>query len=136
MVELAAKILRDTLEEDKETDAPFTLAAPANALGARHERAFLGMSLLFHVTHFLHVAFPGSLARFQNPRSVKCAAPGARVRRRVDNAARDAAGVDANTPADRLPGRCSTRRCSSRRSGATAGSGSRRTRRASSSWTT
>ena len=106
-VELVAKILRDTLEEDKETDAPFTLAAPANALGARHERAFLGMSLLFHVTHFLHVAFPGSLASFPKPtlgevRGAGRAACGADW----TTLARDAAGVDANTPADRLPGRC------------------------------
>ena len=106
-VELVAKILHDTLEEDKETDAPFTLAAPADALGARHERAFLGMSLLFHVTHFLHVVFPGSLASFPSPtlgevRTAGRAACGAEWAA----LARDSAGVDANTPADRLPGRC------------------------------
>ena len=106
-VELVAKILHDTLEEDDAVDAPFTLAAPADALGARHERAFLGMSLLFHVTHFLHVVFPGSLASFPSPtlgevRTAGRAACGAEWAA----LARDSAGVDANTPADRLPGRC------------------------------
>ena len=106
-VELVAKILHDTLEEDKEVNAPFTLAAPADALGARHERAFLGMSLLFHVTHFLHVVFPGSLASFPSPTLGEVRTAG-RAACGADWAAlaRDSAGVDANTPADRLPGRC------------------------------
>ena len=42
-------------------------AAPAAALGVESRRAFLGMSLLFHVTNFLHVAFPGALPTFPKP---------------------------------------------------------------------
>ena len=106
-VELIAELTARKLEEDGEIVSPFTLAAPAAALGVESGRAFLGMSLLFHVTNFLHVAFPGALPTFPKPslRDVRdagrraCGAEWSTLLRDVD-------GVDANTPADRLPGRC------------------------------
>jgi apyrase len=106
-VELIQKLTARKLEEDGETVSPFTLAAPAAALGVESRRAFLGMSLLFHVTNFLHVAFPGALPTFPKPslREVRDAgrkACGAEWSKLL----RDVAGVDANTPVDRLPGRC------------------------------
>jgi hypothetical protein len=106
-VELIQKLTARKLEEDGETVSPFALAAPAAALGVESRRAFLGMSLLFHVTNFLHVAFPGALPTFPKPslREVRDAgrkACGAEWSKLL----RDVAGVDANTPVDRLPGRC------------------------------
>ena len=106
-VELISRLTARKLEEDGETVSPFTLAAPAAALGVESGRAFLGMSLLFHVTNFLHVAFPGALPTFPKPslRDVRdagrkaCGAEWSKLLRDVD-------GVDANTPVDRLPGRC------------------------------
>ena len=105
-VELAAARVKGALEEAG-APAPFTLAAPSGALGVESGRAFLGMSLLFHVTNFLRVAFPGSLDAFPAPSLREVRAAG-RAACGTEWAAllRDADGLDPNTPADRLPGRC------------------------------
>ena len=71
------------------------------------EGAFVGVSLTYHLTGFLARAFPGELASFPTPtmREVgrlatrACATPWERARVDFD-------GVDPNTSADRLPGRC------------------------------
>lgn len=70
------------------------------------EGKFLGMSLLFHLTHFLNVVF-GDEMPFPQPTIADirahaarlCATPWGRVRRDMD-------GRDPNTPSDRIGGRC------------------------------
>ena len=70
-------------------------------------RSFLGMALLYHLTHFLSDAFPGRLGQFPRSPISEFAAASAEVCgwswetlvERLD-------GKDPNTPTDRLPGRC------------------------------
>ena len=105
-VDLILKRVAGALEEAG-ASAPFTLAAPRDALGAASHRAFLGMSLLFHVTNFLNVAFPGTLDAFPAP-SLRDVRGAGRAACETEWAAleRDVDGLDPNTPADRLSGRC------------------------------
>jgi hypothetical protein len=115
------------LREDGEA-APFAMTAPlaallgtddgkpdevkdpssvSNANSTGGGRRFLGMSLLFHATNFLRVAFPEALASFPKPSlreiasagRIACAAEWTTVLSTLD-------GLDENTPTARLPGRC------------------------------
>jgi hypothetical protein len=82
-----------------------TLRAPDDAI--HNTQTFLGMSLLFHATHWLHVAFPGSLAGFPNSSLHEIAIAGrAACATEWTQIVTDKDGLDENTPLDRLPGRC------------------------------
>lgn len=75
--------------------------------GELEGRSFLGMSLLYHLTHFLSVAFPNRLgaypkspiSEFAPAAEEICAWKWETVVERLD-------GKDPNTPSDRLAGRC------------------------------
>lgn len=108
-VELIQRLTATKMKEDgakSVATSEYNLRAPDSALLPINKK-FLGMSLLFHATHFLHVAFPGSLDSFPEPSLAEigdagrkaCATEWERIQRDVD-------GVDENTPTDRLPGRC------------------------------
>jgi hypothetical protein len=70
-------------------------------------RAFLGMALLYHLTHFLSVAVPERLTGF--PRSTVAEISGATTEVcgwRWEKVVEQLEGRDPNTPTDRLSGRC------------------------------
>ena len=70
-------------------------------------RSFLGMSLLYHLTHFLSVAFPGRLTQFPHSPISEIATVAAEVCGwRWETVVERLDGRDPNTPTDRLPGRC------------------------------
>ena len=68
---------------------------------------FLGMSLLFHVTNFMTIAVPGSLASMPKATLTEIGSAGEKLCAMEWRAlVRDVDGKDPNTPTERMNGRC------------------------------
>eukprot|EP00958_Prasinococcus_capsulatus_P001757 scaffold154_cov373-Prasinococcus_capsulatus_cf.AAC.19 len=95
------RVVVQTLEEiQREAGVNLTLGDPDVA-----DTKFLGMSLFFHLTHFLSIAFPSmpfpspTLEEIREKTSLLCGMPWQDVQAALD-------GKDPNTPSKRLKGRC------------------------------
>jgi len=99
------KQIEKMLAEDGNGDMRLPKASLSEDIG--QTKKFLGMSLLYHVTHFISVVMPSSLLTFPKPTLLEIADAGKSLcATSWSVVSSDFDGKDPNTPSDRLNGRC------------------------------
>jgi len=99
------KQIQKMLAEDGNSDMRLPKASLSEDVG--QTKKFLGMSLLYHVTHFISVVMPSSLVTFPKPTLLEIADAGKSLCATTWSVvSSDFDGKDPNTPSDRLNGRC------------------------------
>ena len=99
------KQIQKMLAEDGNGDMRLPKASLSEDVG--QTKKFLGMSLLYHVTHFISVVMPSSLVTFPKPTLLEIADAGKSLCATTWSVvSSDFDGKDPNTPSDRLNGRC------------------------------
>ena len=99
------KQIQKMLADDGNGDMRLPKASLSEDVG--QTKKFLGMSLLYHVTHFISVVMPSSLVTFPKPTLLEIADAGKSLCATTWSVvSSDFDGKDPNTPSDRLNGRC------------------------------
>lgn len=99
------KQIQKMLTEDGNGDMRLPKALLSEDVG--ETKKFLGMSLLYHVTHFISVVMPSSLVTFPKPTLLEITDAGKSLCATNWNVvSSEFDGKDPNTPSDRLNGRC------------------------------